>query len=35
MELNLVRFEYLSLYMKQLEEYSLENNAGYMLDEVD
>ena len=34
MELNVIRFEYLTLYLKQLEEYSLENSAVYLLEEV-
>jgi hypothetical protein len=33
-ELNLIRFEYLTLYLKQIEEYSLENSAVYLLEEV-
>lgn len=35
MELNIVRYEYLTLYLKQLEEFSVENSAVYILEEVD
>ncbi len=34
MELNVIRFEYLTLNLKQLEEFSSENSAVYLLEEV-
>ena len=33
-ELNIIRYEYLTLYLKQLEEFSVENSAVYILEEV-
>ncbi len=35
MELNIIRFEYLTLNLKQLEEFSAENSAVYLSEEVE